>query len=206
MRDTMAAATGLFTLPDIPEFPSPGMAHRADADCQGWRTKSHSLNGFTAVMTGRGGQGKRAAHVDYTCMRLLFYRFVCLKTYFCAHAMMQERKTNPRTLNFLPVMIRNAEVRFVFQGRIEESDQVLGMSDPGARAERGQSSPERSALKVENHQDFRPHRAVPEADGDEMPLEPDGPSVLLPRKTSPPAHFVLKAKRSCPTNPNVSDM
>ena len=73
-------------------------------------------------------------------------------------------------------MIRNAEVRFVFQGRIEESDQVLGMSDPGARAERGQSSPERSALKVENHQDFRPHRAVPEADGDEMPLEPDGPS------------------------------
>ena len=73
-------------------------------------------------------------------------------------------------------MIRNAEVRFVFQGRIKESDQVLGMSDPGARAERGQSSPERSALKVENHQDFRPHRAVPEADGDEMPLEPDGPS------------------------------
>ena len=100
-------------------------------------------------------------------------------------------------------MIRNAEVRFVFQGRIKESDQVLGMSDPGARAERGQSSPERSALKVENHMDFRPHRAVPEADGDEMPLEPDGPSVLLPRKTSSPAHFVLKAKRSCPTNPHL---
>ena len=73
-------------------------------------------------------------------------------------------------------MVRNAEVRIVFRGRIKESDQVLGMSDPGARAERGQSSPERSALKVENHQDFRPHRAVPEADGDEMPLEPDGPS------------------------------
>ena len=67
---------------------------------------------------------------------------------------MQERKTNPRTLCFLPAMIRNAEVRFVFQGRIKESDQVLGMSDPGARAERGQSSPERSALKVENHQDL----------------------------------------------------
>ena len=66
-------------------------------------------------------------------------------------------------------MVRNAEVRIVFRGRIKESDQVLGMSDPGARAERGQSSPERSALKVENHQDFRPHRAVPEADGDEMP-------------------------------------
>ena len=100
MRDTMAAATGLFTLPDIPESPSPGMAHRADADCQGWRTQCQSLNGLTTGMTGRGGQGKRAAHVDYTCMRLLFYRFVCLKNYFCTHAMMQERKTNPRTLCF----------------------------------------------------------------------------------------------------------
>ena len=121
---------------------------------------------------------------------------------FCAHAVKQKRKKNQWSCVLLQAMIRNAEVRFVFRGRIKESDQVLGMSDPGARAERGQSSPERSALKVENHQDFRPHRAVPEADGDEMPLEPDGPSVLLPRKTSSPAHFVLKAKRSCPTNPH----
>ena len=98
-------------------------------------------------------------------------------------------------------MIRNAEVRFVFQGRIKESDQVLGMSDPGARAERGQSSPERSALKVENHQDFRPHRAVPEADGDEMPLEPDGPSVLLPRKTSLTGAFRPESKKKLPYKP-----
>ena len=46
MRDTMAAATGLFTLPDIPESPSPGMAHRADADCQGWRTQCHTYSTF----------------------------------------------------------------------------------------------------------------------------------------------------------------
>ena len=76
---------------------------------------------------------------------------------------------SPESCVLLSAIIRNAEVRFVFQGRIEKSDQVLGMSDPGARAERGLSSTERSALKVENHQDFRPHRAVPEADGDEMP-------------------------------------
>ena len=124
------------------------------------------------------------------------------KVFLCACDDARE-KDKPQKPVFFPAMIRNAEVRFVFQGRIEESDQVLGMSDPGSRAERGQSSPERSALKVENHQDFRPHRAVPEADGDEMPLEPDGPSVLLPRKTSSPAHFVLKAKRSCPTNPHL---
>ena len=128
--------------------------------------------------------------------------FEKLFLYACDDAREKDKPQNP--VFFLPAMIRNAEVRFVFQGRIKESDQVLGMSDPGARAERGQSSPERSALKVENHQDFRPHRAVPEADGDEMPLEPDGPSVLLPRKTSSPAHFVLKAKRSCPTNPHLS--
>ena len=88
---------------------------------------------------------------------------------FCAYAVMQKRKKNQWSCVLLQAMVRNAEVRFVFRGRIKESDQVLGMSDPGARAERGQSSPERSALKVENHQDFRPHRAVPEADGDEMP-------------------------------------
>ena len=80
-----------------------------------------------------------------------------------------KEKEKTETCVLLQAMVRNAEVRFVFRGRIKESDQVLGMSDPGARAERGQSSPERSALKVENHQDFRPHRAVPEADGDEMP-------------------------------------
>ena len=67
---------------------------------------------------------------------------------------MQKRKTNPESCVLLQAMVRNAEVRFVFRGRIKESDQVLGMSDPGARAERGQSSPERSALKVENHQDL----------------------------------------------------
>lgn len=127
------------------------------------------------------------------------------KVFLCACDDARE-KDEPQKPVFFPAMIRNAEVRFVFQGRIEESDQVLGMSDPGARAERGLSSPERSALKVENHKDFRPHRAVPEADGDEMPLEPDGPSVLLPRKTSSPAHFVRLAIIDSPTNPHLSKM
>ena len=98
-------------------------------------------------------------------------------------------------------MIRNAEVRFVFQGRIKESDQVLGMSDPGARAERGQSSPERSALKVENHQDFRPHRAVPEADGDEMPLEPDGPSDPPPPEDILTSAFRPGSQKAQPHKP-----
>ena len=47
MRDIITAATGLFILPDIPESPSPGMAHRADADCQGWRTQCHTHSGLT---------------------------------------------------------------------------------------------------------------------------------------------------------------
>ena len=98
-------------------------------------------------------------------------------------------------------MIRNAEVRFVFQGRIKESDQVLGMSDPGARAERGQSSPERNALKVENHQDFRPHRAVPEADGDEMHLEPDGPSDPPPPEDILTGAFRPGSQKAQPNKP-----
>ena len=61
MRDTMAAATGLFTLPDIPESPSPGMAHRADADCQGWRTQCHTHSGLTNVTTGMKPRSYRLA-------------------------------------------------------------------------------------------------------------------------------------------------
>ena len=133
-----------------------------------------------------------------------YLRFGCHTEIFACMLYCKRERQTPESCVLLQAMVRNAEVRFVFRGRIKESDQVLGMSDPGARAERGLSSPERSALKVENHKDFRPHRAVPEADGDEMPLEPDGPSVLLPRKTSSPAHFVLKAKRSCLTNPHLS--
>jgi hypothetical protein len=114
---------------------------------------------------------------------------------------MQKRKKNQWSCVLLQAMIRNAEVRFVFRGRIKESDQVLGMSDPGARAERGQSSPERSALKVENHQDFRPHRAVPEADGDEMPLEPDGPSAPPPPEDILTGAFRSGIRKTLPHKP-----
>jgi len=49
MRDKMTIRGGMCLRYYIPEFPSPGTPHRADAVCQGWRTEKKHTDSFLPV-------------------------------------------------------------------------------------------------------------------------------------------------------------